>query len=83
MWSKLKELNVVQGFLTHAGAQAKKQAAKDMLVQWGIAFAHGEAEIFDALLDKSKSQKKKRGAKRSRPECMDSPPPAADDSDED
>ena len=67
MWAKLRELDLVSGWLSHKRAAAdRKWAAKVFLEQWGLAVTQEKSEIFGELLDKTFTTPKKNGKKRAR-----------------
>ena len=79
MWAKLRELDLVSGWLSQSKANTntdRKFAARAFLEQWGLAVTRKEPELFVALLEKTNTTPKKIGKKRARDTDSEDPPEA-------
>ena len=80
MWAKLRELDLVSGWLPlHRVSVDRKLAARDFLEQWGLAVTRKEPELFVALLEKTNTTPKKKGKKRARDTDSEDPPEAREE----
>ena len=66
VWAKVREHNLVQGFLAHANASHRKAAVKDFLQLWGEAFIEDKAQEFNAIVNVNNGNRVKRGKKRAK-----------------
>ena len=80
MWAKLRELDLVSGWLSlNRYREDRKFAARVFLEQWGLAVTRNESELFVALLEKTNSTPKKKGKKRARDTDSEDPPEASEE----
>ena len=80
MWAKLRELDLVSGWLSlNRYREDRKLAARAFLEQWGLAVTRNEPELFVALLEKTNTTPKKMGKKRARDTDSEDPPEAREE----
>ena len=80
MWAKLRELDLVNGWLSfHRRSVDRKEAARAFLEQWGLAVTRKEPELFVALLEKTNTTPKKMGKKRARDTDSEDTPEAREE----